>query len=275
MFSWQEIVQNYIIKYSNQIGKVTKPLQEHFGIKYFTYHRIDNEGKYTVLVNSPEWAEHYVSKEIYFMDPYLRHPSVYESGISLVDSHGSEEFQDQILKAGKKILSVDMGATLIQKSKDHVEFFGFAGNKETSCLESLYLNHPKLLHSFAAHFKQQLGDILALMEKEAGSLLHLKGKDFLCDQPISTNVSAATRLSYYKDIGMKCEAEKAEKLSVRERECLHLLLEDKSAKEIAARLGLSSRTVEFYFENIKGKLSCWSKQEVIQIAQTFKDVGLL
>ncbi len=66
MLTWQTIVQNYIVKYSSQIKKTTQPLRDHFGIDYFTYHRIDSTGKYTVLVDRPDWAEYYVSEKIFF-----------------------------------------------------------------------------------------------------------------------------------------------------------------------------------------------------------------
>src|SRR5579863_6438309 len=160
MLSWQEIVQNYIIKHSNKIRKTTQPLREHFGVGYFTYHRIDNEGKYTVLVDRPDWAEHYVREQIYLKDPYLRHPSVYRSGMSLIDSHGTEEYKEVVMKAGREVLEMDLGAMLIQKGEGCVEFFGFSGNRKKSSLQSLYLNHPQLLKSFAAHFKKELGSIL-------------------------------------------------------------------------------------------------------------------
>jgi len=155
MLSWKEIVQNYIIKHSSQIRRTTQPLKDRFGIGYFTYHRIDNEGNYTVLVDSPKWAEHYVSEQIFLNDPYLRHPSRYRSGITLVENHDSEEYKEIALKAGKEVLDMDTGAMLIEKKDNCVEFFGFSGNKETSPLQNLYLNHPQLLKSFAIHFKRE------------------------------------------------------------------------------------------------------------------------
>jgi hypothetical protein len=33
-------------------------------VSYFTYHRIYTEGKYTVLLDRPDWAEHYVSSKV-------------------------------------------------------------------------------------------------------------------------------------------------------------------------------------------------------------------
>lgn len=275
MLDWKEIVQNYIIKYSNQIRKTTQPLRDHFGINYFTYHQIDSTGKYTVLVDSPEWAEHYVNEKIFLDDPYLRHPDVYKSGTCFMEDNGTEEYKENLIKNGKAVLNMDTGIILIQKQENLVEFFGCGGNKNTSSLRNLYLNHPQLLKSFAAHFKSELSHILTNMNKEANTLLTLKGKDFLCNAPIHSNITAETRLSYLKDLGLQLEIEIAETLSPREKECLKLLVKEKSAKETAAILGLSPRTIESYFENIKGKLSCWSKQEVLKIARNLHDLDLL
>ncbi len=54
-----------------------------------------------------------------------------------------------------------------------------------------------------------------------------------------------------------------ENLSKRETECLHFWMQGKSAKQIAAILGLSQRTVENYINNIKIKWNCYSKSQVI------------
>lgn len=275
MLSWEEIVQNYIIKHFNKISKTTLPLRDHFGINYFTYHKIDHAGKYTVLVDRPNWAEHYVSNQIYLNDPYLRHFSVYKSGICLIESNGSEEYKETVREEGKKVLDIDLGVLLIQKNENSVEFFGFAANKATSALERIYLNHPRLLRSFAIHFKKELGHILTGMQSDASSLVTLKGQDFLCKQPICPDITSSTCLAYYRDLGMKYEVEKAEKLTPRERQCLKLLIQDKSAKETGVILGLSPRTVESYFENIKNKMSTWSKQEILKLSRHFEEMGIL
>jgi hypothetical protein len=45
MPSWKQIVQDYIVKHSDKIKKTTRPLKDHLGVSYFTYHRIDLDGK--------------------------------------------------------------------------------------------------------------------------------------------------------------------------------------------------------------------------------------
>lgn len=268
MLTWTDMNNKYIVRHSNHIRKTTQPLRDRFGINYFFYSLIDNEGKYVALCDCPDWAEYYVSEQIFLYDPYLRHPSVYQSGI-LIDDH------EIILKSTTKMLKTDKTVILVQKGDSWVEIFGFCGNTKTSSIESLSLNHPQILKSFGAHFKRELSPILNNMEDEANSLIYLKGDDFFCKQPICTQVSSTALIAFYKDLGMKCDFEKAKKLSTRERQCLKILIEDKSAKEIASLLGLSSRTIEYYLENIKDKLSCWSKQEVIAYAKIFEQTRLL
>lgn len=275
MLSWKSIVQDYIIKHSNLIRKATCPLREYFGISYFTYHKISASGNYTVLVDRPDWAEHYVNESFFLQDPYLRHPSVYQSGICLFDSFGSEEYQQTVTKAGKELLDIDVGVMLIQKKEDEVEFFGFCGNKKSSSLQNLYLNQPQMLRSFASYFKKELEDVLKAMREEANSLVELKGEDFFCKEHIFPDALLEKREEYYKSLGFAKQIEKASKLSLREKQCLKLLIEGKSAKETAKILGLSSRTVEFYFENIKNKTSSSHKQELFGFAKELEILDLL
>ncbi len=53
--------------------------------------------------------------------------------------------------------------------------------------------------------------------------------------------------------------------SRREIECLQCLIEGFSAKETGNKLFLSSRTVETYLDNIKYKLNCRTKREIIHL----------
>ncbi len=275
MLSWKEIVEKYITKHSDKIKKATRPLRDQLKVAYFTYHRIDKKGRYTVLVDRPDWAEHYVDAKFYLDDPYLRHPDVYRPGFCAIEANGSEEYKQRILKDGKEIFNLDVGIMLIEKHPEYVEFFGYAGHRAESGLDKLYLNHPLLLKSFGSHFKKMLQPILDQMENEAGFLQDLKGEDFHRKDSIHPDLTEEARFSYLKAIGKESEAIQASLLSVRERQCIKLLIAGKPAKETAQALGLSTRTIEFYFENIKNKLSCSSKQEVFSLGRDFEELGLL
>jgi DNA-binding CsgD family transcriptional regulator len=53
----------------------------------------------------------------------------------------------------------------------------------------------------------------------------------------------------------------------REAECVVWLLKGKKFSEIATILNLSSRTVEYYMQNIKAKVGCRTKLELIDMIQ--------
>ena len=52
-------------------------------------------------------------------------------------------------------------------------------------------------------------------------------------------------------------------LTKRQMQCAEYLLSGMTATEIANELGLSRRTVEYYLANIKSKLKCSNKVELI------------
>ncbi|MDQ2995229.1 MAG: LuxR C-terminal-related transcriptional regulator, partial [Pseudomonadota bacterium] len=66
----------------------------------------------------------------------------------------------------------------------------------------------------------------------------------------------------------------AEKLSDREMQCLQRIVRGLSAKEIGEELELSKRTVESYIDNIKAKLGCINKTELIVRAIKHKYVDI-
>lgn len=58
-------------------------------------------------------------------------------------------------------------------------------------------------------------------------------------------------------------------LTHQEGECMNLLLQDHTIVSTAKDLNLSARTVEFYVKNMKLKLSCATKKELVnKIAET-------
>lgn len=53
-------------------------------------------------------------------------------------------------------------------------------------------------------------------------------------------------------------------LNQREFECLVRLIQGKTNKIIGAEIGLSHRTVEYYIDNLKAKVGCHKKKDIIQ-----------
>ncbi|MFA6916538.1 MAG: LuxR C-terminal-related transcriptional regulator [Parachlamydiales bacterium] len=275
MLSWKEIVQGYLIKHSNQIKRVTQPLKDIFEITYFTYHRIDNKGKYTVLLDRPDWAEHYVSERIYLNDPYMRHPDVYSSGACLVCTHGSLEYRKKVLRAGKEYLNCDEGLLLIEKSPEYVEFFGFAGERAKCNLSLLYLNHQPLLKSFAEHFKAELHHLLYKQSLEGLLLSVEKKEDYFNSEQIAPKIHLKQQERFLRALKMDHHIRSFKQLTAQEKACARLLLQSLTARESGEKLLLSPRTVESYLNNAKNKLGCCTKKEFLENLRQLSELDLL
>jgi DNA-binding CsgD family transcriptional regulator len=52
-------------------------------------------------------------------------------------------------------------------------------------------------------------------------------------------------------------------LTKREAECVVYLLKGHTIKEVGEKLNLSARTIEFYINNIKAKLKCRTRTELL------------
>lgn len=59
------------------------------------------------------------------------------------------------------------------------------------------------------------------------------------------------------------KASLSDNLTAREKDCLYLYLQGKTSKETASILEISCRTVEWHIENIKSKLNCRVKRDLL------------
>jgi DNA-binding CsgD family transcriptional regulator len=111
-----------------------------------------------------------------------------------------------------------------------------------------------LLDSFTRYFKREASSIIERAIREQINIRLIKGDAFF----------------KVPDVPLARKDPKAEKflnhiypLSEREKQCLELFKEGKTAQMTGAILGLSQRTVEHYFDNIKNKLGCNSKTDLL------------
>lgn len=269
--TWQEIVQRYHIKYYDQISRVTKPL-DCLDIVCVDYLRTYANGKFAYLTNRPEFTEYYASEQLYRIDPFFRHPDFYKDGFLWLENCNSSDFKNVVFLTNRQF-HLHSPLLLIEKAKNYVEMFCFSG-KSDEAIQALHLNHAHLLKTFREYYRRELHPLLNKMEEEGGSLIDLQGEFFFEGYPAS-EIKTETIHAFLIALGKKAEVEKASLLSPRERDCLRLLMRGNSAKDSAIELNLSPRTIEFYLENVKNKLDCSSRRELLLIASDFQNLGLL
>ena len=71
--------------------RFSSPLKTHFGINHFWYYRITDAGHYSFLGTHTAWNEHCFNELPLHLFPCLRHPSLLNTGITLMKASRDPE----------------------------------------------------------------------------------------------------------------------------------------------------------------------------------------
>jgi DNA-binding CsgD family transcriptional regulator len=105
---------------------------------------------------------------------------------------------------------------------------------------------------------QVVGSICQAMEIQSEAISKICATLIQSDKKYLEKTGRKER-TYTTDLTLK-----ANKLSTRQLECLFYILRGKSMKEIGKKLQISHRTVETHLEEIKTKLKCKKKSDLIE-----------
>lgn len=208
---------------------------------------MEQDGAFSILSSCPEQLEFYFAEKLYQKEPYLRHPRFFRRGCALIPATLDPRCQE----ISAKRFQCDHVLLKLTKQEESVEgyLFGRRGmNKEQG---SDFFPHLEMMNNFISYFKEEGASLLKALNNDSFDLKRAKGSDFFVENyPVALANQDLCSYSFFP-------------LSPRERECLELLKQGKTAKETAALLGLSRRTIEYYFDNIKDKLNCSSKRALL------------
>ncbi len=122
--------------------------------------------------------------------------------------------------------------------------------------------HPDVTYAVRAFEAGASGYVL---KHSASSELLTAIQEAIKGRTYVTPMIAGELVQAYKG-GTYRQVEEEQQLTPRQREILQLLVEGRSAKEIASVLNISSRTVEFHKYNLMAKLNLKSVSALIQFA---------
>lgn len=246
-----DLIEKHSLKNHKKLKKLTAPLQEMLGISFFSYYIIDEKGGFSFLSNYAAQAEFYYANHLYASNPYLVHPRLLRSGCTLAKAVTPPEFYEI---SSRKFYVGNL--FMIQKRNgDRLEGYLFGDTEEHTLLNGRYLKNLPLLNRFSGHFKRESSEWITRIERENYNLKEAKGASFLegadgCD----LRSEDPAQMQFLKKISP---------LSHREEQCIECYQMGHSAQSTAALLGLSQRTVEHYFDNIKIKLGLSSKRDLL------------
>lgn len=277
IFHMLAIYQSFL---SNKIKKLADPLNTHFGIDEFIYTYISNEGHFFAISNQPEPAEHYFSQHFYQSTLLIRHPDNYRNEAlfpTKIPDEDKQTKEHQLIMKDKFGYSADTLLVIFKKEKNAVHKFLFNTKKWDSSIIHFYLNNLETLECFCDYFLKEWQSYLEECEKYTINIAQIIGPNFYKNCNLEFQSEEIRRKeSFLKEIGaIPKDFKLPPSFSNQEKICLEWLAQGRTLKETAQLMSLSHRTVEYYFENIKNKMNCMTKSEVLECLNYLKLLGIL
>lgn len=261
-------------KYLPRMKILATLLKETFNIPYFFYIHITKERKCTLLGSNPDLVHHYCDEKMQNTNPLFVKTEEIGTGLCLYDSLDKSDFRGTMQQLEAKY-GLKHSFVLIRKNESSTHFYGFTIPSNAREQETLLVNQAPVLKNFCSYFDTKMEPVLQKLAAQPVDLTeHLDPfvkkssfhvpKTFLEDSKILKFLGLVTGQTL-----------STPNLSTREGQLVAHLLRGKSASEIGETLGLSTRTIEHYTDNVKNKLGCYSKSELIETLLLLRDSGLL
>lgn len=254
-----DMIEYTSLKYVNLINKIAAPLQTHFGINYFCYQFVSDDGHWFTLGNHSEWLQYSAENEFYRYDPSLVCVNRYVESAHLVRTHQDDHFQQTLIADAVEKFEIDYGLMLIKPCLQGCEHYFFAAPRKHFNVMNTYIAHfSRLNNDYVRYVQEQIRPIHARLIESAVDLKAVNPERFYsADHLLKIDTDLANSFSH--------EMKQSPLLTTRENQCLTLYRHGFTAKQTAKRLGLSFRTIEDHIEKIKLKYSVQSKQELLFI----------
>ena len=280
--SGNEKCRNYVaLEFNRGIADklidICQPLNKYFGINFFGYAHFLENGTYLDFCTNMNWQSNYLRKYgshsfiSAFVNNIYQHKVKYilwENTPNLPDSHKMTVFEKNML--AKFIdeschYGICHGFTIYKYKNKSIEAWHFATTKENGKIIKFCINNIESLEHFILYFRDKASDLIKVDDVE--NLIVLQDKKILAKNPLQVTHDHQTQMfnkhAEIKNFSMDTK-HGVVLLSKREAECAKHLITSKTMKEIAKRMEISPRTVEHYLNNIKNKIGCWSKSELIE-----------
>ena len=249
-------------KLVKDIIEITEPLKN-IGVSYFIYAELDLNCSIRILVNNDSMIRDFINNFGLKYELSLSPHKMINHGLHvatfMVQSQEINDYYANIFKSNKTAnqLIYILDYNNIRK----IYIFG---------VKDLFWINKEYLELFTLYFSDQAAQFINLADhipipKDIVEY-HLSLKQIqtvdgtkICLDDMEEEFLNKINAKYYK---IK-QLQQKYFLSARETQCLELMLENKLAKEIANCLNLTVRTAETYIDNLKKKLHCRSKHEIM------------
>jgi len=246
------------LSYVKNMAEFSKPLQN-LDINLFTFMRSYSDNSRIYLSNNQEWIKQYYQLGLYKTSLFESHPRLYKSQIMIWPLPGEDV--SEVIKHGQLYYNSHSGITLCENHVQYTDFYFFSFSKPKSHFLNYFINSLDIVKDYSSYFLERVSGDMEVLDK---CRIKIPNQDFSATEyKIFIKNNHAIKSQFYKNIGLSNNKQEINKLSDSEKQCFKFLLSGKTSSEIAKLLCISKRTVEKHNENIRNKLKCKNKYELI------------
>ena len=229
-----------------KLEEISLGLQQHFGssLKAFCHDISFPGGELSMLTNNPGMIELFCDKKIMpnFHDANGRvvPPGIY-STTRLIEQYGEYALNVNLVLDS---LEIKQGVHILQATPDcqHMYYFGF--DMKPGELDDVLINKLGFLQDFLVQYRYKASSIIHQAHKKSERIFYPKLLELT---PKVGENKADGDYFFDRKTGLILN------VSLQQKNCLSLLLNGISSKEIAQKMNLSHRTVEHYLAEIRRK----------------------
>lgn len=245
------------ISMSKKIANICEPLQK-IGITMFTFMRNYNDHSRIYLSNNAKWVKDYYELALYESSLFENDPNLYQDKMNIWPL-GQNVLDLNVIQHGMNNFNSTSGITLIKYHINYCDFFFFSGPAQPNDSINSYVNNLDILEKFCVFFINKINDDMYQLEQNKiivpltkVQLISNSDKIIRCEviEQIGEMNNQVTN-SYFKE------------LTPMEKKYFVEFVSGKTASQISKQFSRSRRTIEKHLENIKGKLNCSNKWELV------------
>lgn len=230
-----DITQKPYFSYNQAIEQLMQPIQSQADVRFLGHARMfENRDRFQICSHKV-WSVDFYTRELYRYGLYEKPIHELPSGFNMWDH--LPYAPPEIYVHTRKTFGIAHGLTIVKNHGEYVDSFVFATTPGNNQINNFYLNQKERFESFVENFSCKL----------AKTLEDLKSHTF----SIPSNI--------------QFRANPISLLSPRQKECAILLTQGSKTKEIAQKLSLSPRTVEYHIDAVREKFQAKNRPELIYV----------
>ncbi len=248
-------------KVQYRLKKFCSPLIDHLGITHFYHYMLTNSGGFASAGLHQEWHDYVFSGNDCCIPALreFRHKKHEPQRIVFTQAFENEHW-NSLVKIAREKFKVHLGLQISFVTKEGQEAFGF-GLKSSDPFEHIaFFNNQKIINTFIYAFRREFRN--SYLKDYLVDVASLIGPSF--HKTTQSEKKSSKLLSIY---------EAPNPFTKRETEVIPYLLDGYSAAAIADKLFRSKRTVEHRLEQMKEKMDCVSKSELIRKVRRLETLG--